>query len=160
MKKLAGIFAGALLVLTIGACSQQGSEDVVAAVAVPTETAEEFVARANAELKDLNDEIGAADWVRATYITQDTAIIAAAASEKYAKWHGGMVQQALAYDGQARILYSSTQASLHQDRRRRGMGPPHHWQIGVRPWPHHRPTGGRTRQLRASRDQDARRNST
>ena len=89
--------AGVLLVVAVGACTQQGMED--AANTSPTETAEEFVARANAELKDLGDELGAAGWVRATYITQDTAIIAAAASEKYAKWHGGMVQQALAYDG-------------------------------------------------------------
>ncbi len=99
MKKLAGIFAGALLVVAMGACSQQASEE--SAVSVPTETAEEFIARANAELEELSREIGAAEWVRSTYITQDTAIVAAAASEKYAKWHSGMVQQALAYDGQA-----------------------------------------------------------
>jgi len=98
MKKLAGLFAGALLAVAMGACSQQASEE--SAVSVPAETAEEFVARANAELEELNREIGAAEWVRSTYITQDTAIVAAAASEKYAKWHSGMVQQALAYDGQ------------------------------------------------------------
>jgi len=98
MKKLAGFFAGALLVATISACSQQATDE--AAVTVPAETAEEFVARANAELKDISGEIGAASWVRATYITEDTAIIAASASEKYAKWHGDMVQQALAYDDQ------------------------------------------------------------
>ena len=98
MKNLARIFAGALLVATISACSQQAAEE--AAANAPTESAEEFVARANAELIDLNAEGGAAAWVRATYITDDTAIIAAAASEKYAEWHGGMVQQALAYDDQ------------------------------------------------------------
>ena len=98
MKNLATIIAGIALVSFLGACSQQAAEESVAAA--PTETAEAFVARANAELKDLGDELGAAGWVRATYITQDTAIIEAAASEKYAKWHGGMVQQALAYDDQ------------------------------------------------------------
>ncbi len=98
MKKLAGFFAGALLVVVMGACSQQTAEE--SAVSAPTETAEEFIARANAELEGLNREIGAAEWVRSTYITQDTAVVAAAASEKYAKWHSGMVQQSLAYDGQ------------------------------------------------------------
>jgi len=98
MKKLARIFAGILLVALFAACTQQTAEEP--AVVAPTETAEEFVARANAEVKDLGDELGAAGWVRATYITDDTAIIAAAADEKYAKWHGGMVQQALAYDDQ------------------------------------------------------------
>jgi len=98
MKKLTKTFAVVLLVALAGACTQQASEEPV--VAAPTETAEEFVARANTELKDLADEFQAAAWVRATYITDDTAIIAAAAREKYAKWHGGMVQQALAYDDQ------------------------------------------------------------
>ena len=99
MKKLAGIFAGALLVVMIGACSPQGSEDVDVAATAPTETADEFVARANDELRGLFKEIEAADWVRETYITQDTATLSSAANEKYAKWHGEMVQQALAYDG-------------------------------------------------------------
>jgi len=98
MNKLARILAGALLVTLLGACTQPASEEPV--VAAPTETAEQFVARANVELKELSNELGAAGWVRATYITDDTAIIAAAADEKYAKWHSGMVQQALAYDDQ------------------------------------------------------------
>ena len=99
MKNLAKVLAGGLLVVMVAACSEQSADDA-AATAAPTETAEEFVARANAELEELNRETGAAEWVRSTYITEDTAVIAAAASEKYAKWHSGMVQQALAYDGQ------------------------------------------------------------
>ncbi|MCH9006328.1 MAG: M2 family metallopeptidase, partial [Proteobacteria bacterium] len=95
MKKLPEIFTGVLLVVMISACSQPSSEN-----AAMTETAEQFVERANTELDELSREIGAAEWVRSTYITQDTAIIAAAASEKYAKWHSGMVQLALAYDDQ------------------------------------------------------------
>lgn len=98
MKHLTGLFAGALLVVVMSACSQQATEEGAASAA--TETAEEFIARANAELAELNKEIGAAEWVRSTYITQDTAIVAANANEKYAKWHSGMVQQALTYDGQ------------------------------------------------------------
>ena len=98
MKILVRTVAGMMLVVMVGACSEKDA-DVVSASA-PTESAEEFVARANAELDELSRETGAAEWVRSTYITDDTAIIAAAASEKYAKWHGGMVQQALQYDGQ------------------------------------------------------------
>ena len=98
MNKLAKVVAGVLLVLAIGACSEDSTD--TAARAGPTESAEEFVTRANAELAELNKKIGAADWVRSTYITEDTAIIAASASEEYAKWHSGMVQQALQYDDQ------------------------------------------------------------
>ena len=98
MKNLAMIIAGIALVFFLGACSQQEANESVATA--PTKTAEEFVARANAEFGELYKEVEAANWVRATYITRETGLISSAANEKYAKWHGSMVQQALAYDGQ------------------------------------------------------------
>ncbi|MCH7830186.1 MAG: M2 family metallopeptidase [Proteobacteria bacterium] len=88
MKKLITMVAGIVIVLS--ACSDRAATD---------ETAKEFVARANVELAELSIETDAASWVRATYITRDTAIIAAAAREKYAKWHSNMVRQALQYEG-------------------------------------------------------------
>ncbi|MEL7185596.1 MAG: M2 family metallopeptidase [Pseudomonadota bacterium] len=84
--------------LIISGCAQDATEEDVATA--PTETADEFVARANDELKALIREVGATNWVRATYITHDTAILASAAAQKYAKWHSGMVAQALQYQGQ------------------------------------------------------------
>jgi len=98
MKQIVKLLPSLALVSFIAACSQQAPEEPVAAA--PAETAEEFVARANAELVDLGREGGAAEWVRATYITSDTAILAAAASERYAAWHSDMVQQALQYEDQ------------------------------------------------------------
>ncbi len=98
MKNIAGILASLLLAVMFVACSPQSADEPVAKG--PVESADEFVARANKELKDLSAELGAAGWVRATYITDDTAIIASAAREKYAVWHSGMVKQALAYDDQ------------------------------------------------------------
>ena len=98
MKHLVKLLAGLGLVLILGACGQQDADTV--ADPAPTETADEFVARANAELAELGRELEAAEWVRATYITLDTAVIASAASEKYAEWHSGMVKQALQYDDQ------------------------------------------------------------
>jgi len=62
MKILARTFAGILLVTLVGACSQQGGDETAATA--PAETAEEFVARANAELKELGREQGAAEWIR------------------------------------------------------------------------------------------------
>ncbi len=97
MNYFVKIIVSALFVVSITACSPQTTDKAQSA---PTETAADFVTRANAELEELSSEIGAAEWVRSTYITHDTAIIAAAASEKYAEWHAGMVQQALQYDGQ------------------------------------------------------------
>jgi peptidyl-dipeptidase A len=98
MGQLVKVVASFVFMALLGACAQKGAEEVAASAA--TETAAEFIARANAELALLKKETGAANWVRATYITDDTAIIAAAAAEKYAAWHSGMVQQALQYEGQ------------------------------------------------------------
>ncbi|MBT8108816.1 MAG: M2 family metallopeptidase [Gammaproteobacteria bacterium] len=89
------------LTLLLAACGQPGDDEApVETAAAPAETAEEFVARANREAAELGREQGAAEWVRSTYITEDTAIIAAANAARYAKWHGEMVQASLAYDGQ------------------------------------------------------------
>ena len=98
MNHLVKFVAGLVLVLILNACAQQDADE--SSTAISTETADEFVARANAELADLGRELEAAEWVRSTYITLDTAVIASAASEKYAKWHSDMVQQALQYEDQ------------------------------------------------------------
>lgn len=99
MNHFVKTLASLSLALFVAACSQDVEQEPTTGAA-PTETAEEFVARANAELKELGKEIGAVNWVRATYITHDTAILASAASEKYSAWHGKMVEQALTYEGQ------------------------------------------------------------
>jgi hypothetical protein len=64
MKNLDKMFAGALLVVLFSACSEQVADEIT--VAAATETAEEFISRANVELIDLSRQSGAAGWVRAT----------------------------------------------------------------------------------------------
>jgi len=111
MKHITKILAGIALATLLAACSRQAAEEPVAATAAPTETAEEFVARANAELEEMNRERGAAAWVRSTYITGDTAILAAANSERYAKWHSATVKASTAYDDQE--LDAATRRALN-----------------------------------------------
>ncbi|MCG8370902.1 MAG: M2 family metallopeptidase [Proteobacteria bacterium] len=90
-----------LLLLLLAGCGRSGGETPPPqGGAAPAESADEFVARANAELEELYRELGAAEWVRSTYINGDTAIIAAAANARYQKWHGEMVKSSLAYEGQ------------------------------------------------------------
>ena len=96
MKTLATVLAGCVLAITLSACSEQAGEE--ASSAAPAESAEEFVARVNEELRDLGRELGAAGWVRATYITEDTAILNSLARERYAKWHSETVEAALQYE--------------------------------------------------------------
>ena len=99
------------LIFLLAGCGQP-SEEATSSTSetAPTETAEEFVARANKEAAELGREQGAAEWVRSTYITADTAILAAANAERYAKWHGEMVKASLAYDSQE--LDASTRRAL------------------------------------------------
>ena len=107
-KTLILMVAGSLLV----ACGPQSSDPVVVTAEPPMDSAEEFVARVNDELIDLNREGGAASWIRATYITEDTAIISSLADEKYAEWHSRTVKQAAMYDGQE--LAPATRRALDQ----------------------------------------------
>ena len=63
----------------------------------PEETAAEFVARAEIEGNELGKELSAAFWVRNTYITPDTAILAAKAGERGLEFESRMVNQAKQY---------------------------------------------------------------
>ena len=60
----------------------------------PTETAKQFVSRVEEEGGQLNKEVSAAYWVRSTYITPDTAILAAKAGERALTFESNMVKQA------------------------------------------------------------------
>ena len=93
-KELLIILASAVL----AACSQHAPEGAVSSA--PAESAEEFVARVNAEYKDYWRELNAAGWLRATYINEDSGIVDALANERFAAWHTGKVKEALKYDGQ------------------------------------------------------------
>ena len=95
MRKPCSILLLGILLAACGSPSSQSSDG-----ALPNETADEFIARANAELDELRRERGAAAWVRATYIIQDTALLHSLARERYAEWHTNMVQQAMRYEGQ------------------------------------------------------------
>ncbi len=60
------------------------------------ETAEEFIARVNKELDDLGKEAAAA-WVRATYITPDTAVLAAKAQSRFLEYQNRVVEESRRY---------------------------------------------------------------
>ena len=65
----------------------------------PRESAADFVARMEVEGRELAREARAAYWVRNTYITDDTAILAAAAGERGLAFESAMVKQAKQYLG-------------------------------------------------------------
>ena len=104
MKNYLTLLASLLLATGLAACSQQAAEEAVSSA--PEESAEAFITRVNDELKVLRTDQGAAGWVRATYITEDTAILSAAASERYAEWHSRAVA------GAAKVSVSNLCLSL------------------------------------------------
>ena len=93
-----------LVAMVLSACGHSGEDEVApqASDAQPeaAETADEFIARINDELAELGRELGAAGWVRATYITEDTALLQSRARERYAEWHSNAVRQAMQYEDQ------------------------------------------------------------
>lgn len=75
------------------------SSSLSAAKAAKEESAKEFVARIQAEQLELSEEVSAAYWVRNTYITPDTAILAAKAGERSLAFESAMVEQAKKFRG-------------------------------------------------------------
>jgi peptidyl-dipeptidase A len=65
----------------------------------PQESAADFVARMEVEGDELAKEASAAYWVRSTYITPDTAILAAKAGERGLEFESALVKQAKQYLG-------------------------------------------------------------
>lgn len=59
-----------------------------------SEDAAAFVARLNSEMGTLSDELNAAGWVQATYITPDTQLLTARANERYLAYFSKAVAEA------------------------------------------------------------------
>lgn len=95
--------AGALAACSEQAVAQPSSAAPAQAplveTAEPVETAKEFVARIEAEGNALAKEIEAAYWVRNTYITPDTAVLASKAGERSLAFQSSVVEQAKKFKG-------------------------------------------------------------
>ncbi len=113
-----------LLLSTVVACTDRGQAPDAASPAAEDdaaeESADEFVARANAEYAELYKEVSAADWVMATYITKDTQMLSSTAAERYSAWHSDIVRQTKQYDGME--LAPATQRAI--DKLKLGISKP------------------------------------
>lgn len=95
----APLTAAALAVsLALGACS--GKPTAQSTPAEKPETADAFVARVNRELTQLNLEANAADWTQKTYITPDTELLNARATDRYLAYLGHAAEESKRFDGQ------------------------------------------------------------
>jgi peptidyl-dipeptidase A len=88
----------ALLLLLACGCARQDVPPVTAAAA--PETADEFIARVNRDLTSLAAETNAAGYTQATFITIDTQLLNARATDRYLAYLTQANAQARRFDGQ------------------------------------------------------------
>ena len=87
--------------LALAGCKRTPSPDVSGGAAPPPkdETADQFIARVNAEFKDMYPELTAAQWLSSTYINDDSQLLAAKANEKYLSTLNRWIEQARRFEG-------------------------------------------------------------
>ena len=89
-------------VISLSACKKEPTEPAAtAAPAAPKgETADQFIARVNEEVRKGYPEISSAQWLSSTYINDDTQMLAAKANERYLTQLNSWIEQAKKFEGQ------------------------------------------------------------
>ena len=90
-------------VLSLSACKKEatpGDAAAPAATAPSGETADEFVARVNAEYKAAFPEMTSAQWLSSTYINDDSQRVAAKANERALAQLNAWIEEAKKFEGQ------------------------------------------------------------
>ena len=98
---LASAIAASLL--TLSGCNKDAQTTAAAPAAQqgPAESADDFIARVNAELKAMYPELNSAQWLAATYINPDSERVAAKANERWMTVLNGWIEQAGQYPSDA-----------------------------------------------------------
>ncbi|MCW5580089.1 MAG: M2 family metallopeptidase [Luteimonas sp.] len=94
--------------LALSACKREPTPTaeggVTAATGTPAaakdETADQFIARVNAEMKAMYPELTAAQWLSSTYINDDSQLLAAKANEKFLSSLNAWIEQSKRFEGQ------------------------------------------------------------
>jgi len=95
-----GLMGPVLVVILLGVVSMSTADDKPSGPPPPTVAeAEAFIKNAEAKLLDLSINAARADWVKATYITDDTEILAAQADERAIAAQVEFAKQATRFDG-------------------------------------------------------------
>jgi len=95
-----GLIGPVLVVILLGMVSMSTADDKPSGTPPPTVAeAEAFIKNAEAKLLELSVAAARADWVKATYITDDTEILAAQADERAIAAQVKLAKQATRFDG-------------------------------------------------------------
>lgn len=101
----------ALLALAVGACllplaackrtpsPEQAAAGTAATTAPEGETADQFVARVNAEYKAMYPELTAAQWLSSTYINDDSQLLSSKSNERFLAQLKSWIEQARKFEG-------------------------------------------------------------
>ena len=110
--------------LAIAGCKKQPAEQPQPGVtAAPEgETADEFVARVNDEIRKGYKEQTSSQWLSSTYINDDSELIAAKANERFLTQLRGWIEQSRKYDGQD--LKPETARAILMLKQQAAMPPP------------------------------------
>ncbi|MDH5824087.1 M2 family metallopeptidase [Luteimonas sp. RD2P54] len=85
--------------LALSACKREAAPATDPSVP-ENETADEFIARVNDELRAMYPELSAAQWLSSTYINDDSQLLAAKANERWLTALNGWIAQARRFEGQ------------------------------------------------------------
>lgn len=88
------------LVACLASLAGCGRQEQTVATAPDGETADQFIARVNAEMKAMFPELSAAQWLSSTYINDDSQLLAAKANEKFLSKLNEWIEQARRFEGQ------------------------------------------------------------
>lgn len=103
MKLRHALLATAVIgTLGLAACKRDAAPAASASApaAQAGETADQFVARVNEEVRKLSTELNSAQWLSNTYINGDSELIAAKANERWLAQLNLWIEQSKRYDGQ------------------------------------------------------------
>ena len=89
-------------VISLSACKKDPVEPATSATpAAPKgETADEFIARVNNELRAMYPELTAAQWMSSTYINDDSQLLSAKSNERYLTQLNSWIAQSRKFEGQ------------------------------------------------------------
>ena len=90
---MTGLLLAAIGALSLAGCAGNDSGK-------PKETADQFIARVDGEMRALARDINETGWIQATYITPDSQAVSARAMERFLAYYSATVKEAKAYDGQ------------------------------------------------------------
>lgn len=111
-------------IVTLAACKKEPSPtDAATGESVPKgETADQFIARVNDELRAMYPELTAAQWLSSTYINDDSQLLAAKGNERYLTQLNSWIEQAKRFEGQE--MSAETARAIHLLKLSTSMPPP------------------------------------